>query len=92
MMRKRTDTPVRERHLQLVHSRPANAADLESAVSASLHRAGDIDATYIFVSAQDSDITLAGWVPLCGQIDRAADVAWGVRGVRHVLNELSSSL
>jgi len=32
--------------LQLVHSRPANAADLESDVSASFHRAGDIDALY----------------------------------------------
>ncbi|WP_416063923.1 BON domain-containing protein [Rhizobium sp. ZK1] len=92
MMRKRTDTPVGERHLQLVHSRPANAADLESEVSASLHRAGDIDATYIFVSAHDGGVTLAGWVPLYTQIERAADVAWGVGGVRHVLNELSCSL
>jgi hyperosmotically inducible protein len=92
MMRKRTDTPVRERHLHLVHSRPANAAELESEVSASLHRAGGIDATYIFVSAQDGDVTLAGWVPLYAEIDRAADVARGVDGVRHVLNELSCSL
>jgi osmotically-inducible protein OsmY len=91
-MRKRADTPVRERHLQLVHSRPANAADLESGVSASLHRAGGIDATYIFVSVHDGDVTLAGWVPLYTQIDRAADVARGVGGVRHVFNELSCSL
>lgn len=92
MMPVRNETPARERHLHLVHSRPANSADLESEVSASLHRTSNIDATYIFVSARDGNVILSGWVPFDAQIDRAADVARQVDGVKQVLNELSCSL
>ncbi len=81
------------RRLYLVGATPPTVgADIDLAVSASLESAGDIDASYIFVSARGPDIILAGWVPHNAQIDRAFNVARSTSGVRRVFNELHRSL
>jgi osmotically-inducible protein OsmY len=93
MPREKEKMRAHNRRLYLVgKTPPAGTADIELAVSASLANDGDIDATYIFVSARGPDITLAGWVPQNTQIDLASTVAQATHGVRRVFNELHRSL
>jgi osmotically-inducible protein OsmY len=86
---------VDRKHLSIVS--PAaeglpEEADLESAVCNALACAGKLDASYIFVTARGSDITLAGWVHVNEEISRAEEIAVRIKGVRKVHNELSRDL
>lgn len=67
-------------------------ADLESAVYNALAHAGDLDPSYIFVTARGSDITLAGWVHVNEEISRAGEITLRTKGVRKVHNELHQDL
>ncbi|WP_454858147.1 BON domain-containing protein [Rhizobium binxianense] len=66
--------------------------DLESAVYSALADAGDLDPSYIFVSARGSDITLAGWVHMKEEVSLAEQITLRTKGVRKVHNELSPDL
>jgi len=65
---------VDRKHLSVagrVATRCFDPGDLESAVSSALAHAGDLDPSYIFVTARGRDITLAGWVHLKAEVSRA---------------------
>lgn len=66
--------------------------DLETAVYDALAHTGDLDPSYIFVTARGSDVTLAGWVHVSEEISLAEQVTLRTRGVRSVHNELSRDL
>lgn len=66
--------------------------DLESAVYSALAHAGNLDPSYIFVTARGSDITLAGWVHMKEEVSLAEGITLRTKGVRKVHNELSPDL
>ncbi|APA86816.1 BON domain-containing protein [Paraburkholderia sprentiae WSM5005] len=70
----------------------ANKADrkLDSSVNKALARADGLDAQNIHVQAKNGEVTLHGSVPEQSQINRATDVASGVKGVTSVKNALKS--
>ena len=84
-----------ENHLRLVRDEPfavPESGDIISAVENALARDGELDSSYIFVSADGSDITLAGWVSTRVELRRSAEIAAGVKGVHAVRNEISRAL
>ncbi|MGM4910132.1 BON domain-containing protein [Rhizobium sp. 768_B6_N1_8] len=86
---------VDRKHLSVVGRRPRaqpEDVDLETAVYDALAHAGDLDPSYIFVTARGSDVTLAGWVSVSEEISLAEQVTLRTRGVRSVHNELSRDL
>lgn len=86
---------VDRKHLSVVGRGPRiqpEDADLETAVYDALAHAGDLDPSYIFVTARGSHITLAGWVSVSEEISLAEQVTLRTRGVRSVHNELSRDL
>lgn len=86
---------VDRKHLSVVDRAPRaqpEDADLETAVYDALAHTGDLDPSYIFVTARGSDITLAGWVHVSEEISLAEEVTLRTRGVRSVHNELSRDL
>jgi osmotically-inducible protein OsmY len=70
----------------------AENVDIVSAVENALASSGELDSSYIFVSAEGSDITLAGWVSSKAEVRRSAAIAARVRGVHAVHNEISRAL
>ncbi|ULR42617.1 BON domain-containing protein [Rhizobium sp. K102] len=86
---------VDRKHLSVagrVATRCPDQGDLESAVYSALAHAGDLDPSYIFVTARGRDIPLAGWVHLKAEVSRAEEITLGTNGVRKVHNELSPDL
>ncbi|MDR9814737.1 BON domain-containing protein [Rhizobium hidalgonense] len=86
---------VDRKHLSVagrVATRCFDPGDLESAVYSALAHAGDLDPSYIFVTARGRDITLAGWVHLKAEVSRAEEITLRTNGVRKVHNELSPDL
>ena len=86
---------VDRKHLSVASRRPRvqpENADLEAAVYDALAHTGDLDPSYIFVTAHGSDVTLAGWVHVSEEISLAEQVTLRTRGVRSVHNELSRDL
>ncbi len=84
-----------DRHLS-VASRVATGHpdqdDLESAVYSALAHSGDLDPSYIFVTARGSDITLAGWVHKQAEVLLAEQITLTMKEVHKVHNELSADL
>jgi hypothetical protein len=76
---------------QVENEFPASAA-LEGAVSDALASAGGIDATGVTVTADGSNITLAGTVFQLEEVARAEEVARSVSGVTGVRNMIRSDM
>lgn len=68
------------------------AGDIVSAVENAFARSGELDSSYIFVSASGLDITLAGWASSKAEISCSNAIAAGVKGVEAIRNELSTAL
>ncbi|SEO39930.1 BON domain-containing protein [Nitrosovibrio sp. Nv6] len=58
-------------------------------VKAALLGDSGVDGTDVTVVTRDGEVQLSGYVTDAAQIDRAAEVARGVKGVKNVVNELS---
>lgn len=81
---------------QTFHEKPPQAeldhptdAILEAEVAEALGRAGLVDATRVFVTVQDTDVSLDGFVGSESELDAAAEIAGRVAGVKRVDNRLS---
>ncbi|WP_371833502.1 BON domain-containing protein [Ferirhizobium litorale] len=61
---------------------------MDTAVVEALSAAGDVDATYIFVSVVDTGVTLSGWVATTEEIARASVICAAIAGVAGVTNRL----
>ncbi|MBX5039213.1 BON domain-containing protein [Rhizobium lentis] len=86
---------VDRKHLSVasrVATRHPDQDDLESAVYSALADFGDLDPSYIFVTARGSDITLAGWVHVQAEVLLAEEITLRTKGVHKVHNELSPDL
>ena len=86
---------VDRKHLSVVDDAPRarpQDVDLETAVYDALAHTGDLDPSYIFVTARGGDITLAGWVSMSEEIWLAEEATLRTRGVRSVHNELTRDL
>lgn len=81
--------------VKISHSRSARQAicaepaDIALAVERGFTRPPDLDGRFIFVSANGSAITLAGWVSTSAEKTQAADIARLTPGVGSVFNELT---
>ncbi|MDK1490363.1 BON domain-containing protein [Sinorhizobium sp. 7-81] len=69
--------------------RRSEEPDIETAVTQALSSTGALDASYVFVTADGAEVTLAGWVHTRREIATAIDIACSVSGVSAVRNELS---
>ena len=65
-----------------------DAADVERRVKEALRRTAELDADRIYVTAQDSTVTLHGQVRSLSELRAAEDAAWAP-GVSHVHNRLT---
>ncbi|SOD41439.1 BON domain-containing protein [Nitrosovibrio sp. Nv4] len=80
MMLKTTDTTVGEK---------IDDGIITTKVKAALLGDSGVDGTDVAVVTRDGEVQLSGYVTDAAQIDRAAEVARGVKGVKNVVNELS---